>query len=107
VDVEERRMPVRGGLSGPFLKTVALRAVADISAALPIPVIGTGGIMDWMDALAFLLAGATAVQVGTATFIDPFAIPKIVKGIGTYMDSHGIPAVDRIRGLARAQNRAL
>jgi dihydroorotate dehydrogenase (NAD+) catalytic subunit len=107
VDVEERRMPVRGGLSGPFLKTVALRAVADISAALPVPVIGTGGIMDWMDALAFLLAGATAVQVGTATFIDPFAIPRIIKGIATYMDSHGISGVDRIRGAARAQNRAL
>jgi dihydroorotate dehydrogenase (NAD+) catalytic subunit len=60
-----------------------------------------------MDALAFLLAGATAVQVGTATFIDPFSIPKIIKGIGTYMDSHAIPAVDRIRGAARAQNRAL
>jgi len=107
VDVEERRMPVRGGLSGPFLKTVALRAVADISAALPVPVIGVGGIMDWMDALAFLLAGATAVQVGTATFIDPFAIPKIIKGIGTYMDSHAIPTLDLIRGAARAQNRAL
>ena len=107
VDVEERRMPVRGGLSGPFLKTVALRAVADISAALPVPVIGTGGIMDWMDALAFLLAGATAVQVGTATFVDPFAIPKIIKGIGTYMDSHAISGVDQIRGAARAQNRAL
>jgi dihydroorotate dehydrogenase (NAD+) catalytic subunit len=107
VDVEERRMPVRGGLSGPFLKTVALRAVADISAALPVPVIGTGGIMDWMDALAFLLAGATAVQVGTATFIDPFAIPKIIKGIGTYMDSHAISGVDQIRGAARAKNRAL
>ncbi len=85
---------MRGGLSGPFLKPVALRAVADISAALPVPVIGTGGIMDWMDALAFLMAGATAVQVGTATFIDPFAIPKIMKGIDTYMDSHAISRVD-------------
>lgn len=107
VDVEEKRMPVRGGLSGPFLKTVALRAVADISAAVPVPVIGTGGVCDWMDALAFLLAGATAVQVGTATFIDPFAIPKIVKGIGTYMDSHAIPAVDGIRGLARCSESSL
>ena len=106
-DVEERRTPLRGGLSGPFLKSVALRAVADISGAVPVPVIGVGGIMDWMDALAFLMAGAAAVQVGTATFIDPFAIPKIVKGIDVYMTSHAIPAVDRIRGAARGQNRAL
>ena len=58
IDVEERRIPLRGGLSGPFLKPMALRAVADISGAIPVPVIGTGGIMDGSDALAFLMAGA-------------------------------------------------
>ena len=60
--------------------------------------------MDEGDALAFLMAGATAVQVGTATFVDPFAIPKIVDGIDAYLDAHGLSRVDEIRGAARAQN---
>ncbi len=98
VDVRQRRTAIKGGLSGPFLKAAALRAVADISAALPIPVIGVGGIMDWMDAVEFLIAGAAAIQVGTATFIDPFAIPKIVKGIEAYMTGRAIARVDDIRG---------
>lgn len=106
-DVEGRRMAIRGGLSGPFLRPIALRAVADIAAAVPVPVIGTGGIMDAADAVSFLMAGAAAVQVGTATFIDPFAIPKIIKGIADYMDARGINRVDDIRGTARAQDRAL
>jgi dihydroorotate dehydrogenase (NAD+) catalytic subunit len=102
IDVDRMSMPVRGGLSGPFLKPMALRAVADISGALPVPVIGTGGIMDGSDALAFLMAGATAVQVGTATFIDPFAIPNIIRGIDAYLDAHGVPSVGRITGITRA-----
>jgi dihydroorotate dehydrogenase (NAD+) catalytic subunit len=107
VDVEAVNVPLRGGLSGPFLKPMALKAVADISAAIPVPVIGTGGIMDETDALAFLMAGATAVQVGTATFVDPFAIPKIINGMNAYLDMHAISRVDRITGTARAQNRTL
>jgi dihydroorotate dehydrogenase (NAD+) catalytic subunit len=59
--------------------------------------------MDEQDAIAFLMAGATAVQVGTATFIDPFAIPKIIRGIGAYMEDHGIEHPEQIRGSARAQ----
>lgn len=105
IDLEGRRMCARGGLSGPFLKPIALRAVADIASSVPIPVIGTGGIMEASDALAFLMAGASAVQVGTATLIDPFAIPKIIKGIAAYMDSHHIAGIDEIRGEAFAQNR--
>ncbi len=105
IDLEGRRMCARGGLSGPFLKPIALRAVADIASSVPIPVIGTGGIMEASDALAFLMAGASAVQVGTATLIDPFAIPKIIKGIAAYMDSHHIAGIDEIRGEACAQNR--
>jgi dihydroorotate dehydrogenase (NAD+) catalytic subunit len=101
VDAKERCVALRGGLSGPFLKSAALRAVADISGAIPVPVIGVGGIMDWMDAIEFLIAGAAAIQVGTATFVDPFAIPKIVKGIDAYMTGCSIPAVDQIRGAAR------
>lgn len=104
VDIEGRRVGLRGGLSGPFLKPMALRAIADISANVPVPVIGTGGIMDWRDALSFLMAGAAAVQVGTASFLDPFAIPRIVKGMDAYLTARGIPAIDRIIGSARAQS---
>jgi dihydroorotate dehydrogenase (NAD+) catalytic subunit len=103
IDVQKGRVSLRGGLSGPFLKPMALRAVSDITADIPVPVIGTGGIMNEQDAVAFLMAGATAVQVGTATFIDPFAIPKIIRDIGAYMESNGIEHPEQIRGSARAQ----
>ncbi|OPY69862.1 MAG: Dihydroorotate dehydrogenase B (NAD(+)), catalytic subunit [Syntrophorhabdaceae bacterium PtaU1.Bin034] len=103
VDIEKMNIPLRGGLSGPFLKPMALRAVADISKSIPVPVIGVGGIMNDRDALAFLMAGATAVQVGTATFVDPFTIPKIVKGIEAYMEAHHIADIGRITGTARAE----
>ena len=106
VDLEGGRMAARGGLSGPFLRPVALRAVADIASTLPIPIIGTGGIMNTSDALAFLMAGASAVQVGTATLIDPFAIPRIVKGVAEYLDAHRISKIDEIKGKARDQDRA-
>lgn len=102
VDVEKSVMALRGGLSGPFLKPLALRAVADISRSIPIPVIGTGGIMDHRDALSFLMAGAAAVQVGTATFVDPFAIPKIIEGINAFLDARRISRLDEIIGTARA-----
>jgi len=102
VDIESRVMALRGGLSGPFLKPLALRAVADISRSIPIPVIGTGGIMDHFDALSFLMAGAAAVQVGTATFVDPFAIPKIIRGIDAFLDARHISRLDEIIGAARA-----
>ncbi|MGA2110325.1 MAG: dihydroorotate dehydrogenase [Syntrophorhabdales bacterium] len=101
VDIESRVMALRGGLSGPFLKPLALRAVADISRSIPIPVIGTGGIMDHFDALSFLMAGAAAVQVGTATFVDPFAIPKIIRGIDAFLDARHISRLDEIIGAAR------
>ncbi len=102
VDIENGVMALRGGLSGPFLKPLALRAVADISRSIPIPVIGTGGIMDHRDALSFLMAGAAAVQVGTATFVDPFAIPKIIKGIDAFLDARRMSRLDEIVGAARA-----
>lgn len=72
---------VRGGISGPFLKSIALRAVEVCSRILPIPIIGSGGIMCIEDALDFLAAGAKAIQIGTATFLDPWTIPRIVKGL--------------------------
>jgi dihydroorotate dehydrogenase (NAD+) catalytic subunit len=107
IDLEKGRIAARGGLSGPFLKPIVLRAVADIASSVPVPVIGTGGVMDASDALAFLMAGAVAIQVGTATLVDPFAIPKIVKGIAAYMDSHHISRIEEIKGKALAQDRVL
>jgi dihydroorotate dehydrogenase (NAD+) catalytic subunit len=103
IDVERRVVGLRGGLSGPFLKSMAIRAVSDISGNLPIPVIGVGGIMNDRDALAFLMAGASAVQVGTASFIDPFAIPRIIGGIDAYLENHRITQLRQIIGTARAQ----
>ncbi|NLW35311.1 dihydroorotate dehydrogenase [Syntrophorhabdus aromaticivorans] len=101
VDVGKRTIPIRGGLSGPVLKPVALKAVYEISTSFPVPVIGAGGIMDHNDALSFLMAGAKALQVGTATFIDPYAIPKIVKGLGEYLKRCGCPSIGAIVGTAR------
>jgi dihydroorotate dehydrogenase (NAD+) catalytic subunit len=100
VDVEKRTIPIRGGLSGPVLKPVALKAVYEISSSLPVPVIGTGGIMNHNDALSFLMAGAKALQVGTATFIDPYTIPKIVEGLGEYLKRCGCRSVNAIVGAA-------
>jgi dihydroorotate dehydrogenase (NAD+) catalytic subunit len=101
IDVDKMALGIRGGLSGPFLKAMAVRAVADISSAVPLPVIGVGGIMNDLDALAFLMAGACAVQVGTASFVDPFAIPKIINGIDAFLEARRIPGIDRIVGAAR------
>lgn len=89
---------VTGGLSGPALKPVALRIVYQVSGALPIPVIGVGGIRDHRDAIEFVLAGATAVQVGTATFSDPKAIPKVIDGLRSYLWEHGLSSLADIRG---------
>lgn len=98
VDVKKRMVTLKGGFSGPALRPVALRAVHECSKAVPIPVIGVGGIMDAQDALAFFMAGASAVQVGTATFVDPFAIPKIIDGIGAWLDEAGIEGIRTITG---------
>jgi dihydroorotate dehydrogenase (NAD+) catalytic subunit len=100
VDVERRMVPMMGGLSGPVIKPVALRAVYECSKAVNLPIIGAGGIMDTNDALAFFMAGARAIQVGTATFIDPYAIPKIIRGIGEYLDKNGCQGIESIIGIA-------
>ena len=100
VDVAKRTIPIKGGLSGPVLKPVALRAVHDISTTLPVPVIGAGGIMDYWDALAFFMAGAVAVQVGTATFIDPYAIPKIIQELKGYLEKCKLASIRRVVGAA-------
>lgn len=98
----ERRKPVlstvTGGLSGPAVKPVALRMVWQVAQAVRIPVIGLGGIMDWKDAVEFLLAGATAVQIGTANFVDPAVTIKIIDGINEYLDRNNFSSVQDIIG---------
>ena len=86
-----------GGLSGPAIKPVAVRMVYQAAHAVQIPVIGMGGIATWEDAVEFLMAGASAVSVGTAHFRDPQASLKIVDGIRQYMDDFGFTSVDQIR----------
>jgi len=89
---------ITGGLSGPAVKPVALRMVWQVARAVKIPVIGIGGIMNASDAIEFILAGATAVQVGTASFIDPMAPVNILKGIEDYLSAGGFNSPDEIKG---------
>ena len=79
-----------GGLSGPAIHPVAVRMVYEAAHAVSIPVIGMGGVMTWEDAVEMMLAGATAVAVGTATFRDPLAAVKIIDGIEAYLKERGI-----------------
>ncbi|MCR5152148.1 MAG: dihydroorotate dehydrogenase [Prevotella sp.] len=101
IDVERRR-PVlsigTGGLSGPAVKPVALRMVWQTAKAVKIPVIGLGGITTATDAIEFLMAGATAIQIGTANFLDPAVTIKVRDGINTWLDSHGCKSAREIIG---------
>jgi dihydroorotate dehydrogenase (NAD+) catalytic subunit len=99
IDVETRRPKlsnVLGGLSGPAIRPIAVRMVWECHQAVKLPIIGMGGIASARDALEFIIAGATAVQVGTANFVDPFVWRDLVAGVGDYLDRHGIA---RIRDL--------
>jgi dihydroorotate dehydrogenase (NAD+) catalytic subunit len=101
VDVDRMRpalSTITGGLSGPAIKPVALRMVWQVAKAVKIPVMGMGGIMTWADAVEFILAGATAVQIGTATFIDPQAPVKILDGLKAYLEQKGISDIKDIVG---------
>jgi dihydroorotate dehydrogenase (NAD+) catalytic subunit len=101
VDIERQRPVlgnVTGGLSGPAVKPVALRMVWQTVRCLKIPVIGIGGISTAADALEFLIAGATAVEIGTANFIDPAVTIGILDGIEAYMIRHGIGRIDELIG---------
>jgi dihydroorotate dehydrogenase (NAD+) catalytic subunit len=89
---------ITGGLSGPAIKPIAIRMVWEASRAVGIPVIGVGGIMNTQDALEFMLAGATAIEVGTGNFLNPMATVEIVNGIWTYLDKKGISTVKDIIG---------
>jgi dihydroorotate dehydrogenase (NAD+) catalytic subunit len=101
IDAEERRprlSNVTGGLSGPAIKPIALRMVYETARAVKIPIIGMGGIMTAADAVEFLLAGATAVQVGTASYADPRATEKLARGVESWCRSHDIAKVTSLTG---------
>ena len=101
IDAEKRRpvlSTITGGMSGAAVKPIALRMVWQVSKAVNIPVIGLGGIMNWKDAVEFLLAGASAIQIGTANFIDPAVTVKVSEGINDYLDRHGFTSVKDIVG---------
>lgn len=102
IDVERQRpclSTITGGLSGPAVRPVAVRMVWQVAHAVNIPVIGLGGIMDGRDAIEFILAGARAVEVGTANFIDPAVTMKIVDYMNDYCSRHGISDINDIVGL--------
>ena len=101
----EKRTPVlstvTGGLSGAAVKPIALRMVWQTAKAVKIPVVGLGGIMNAQDAIEFLLAGASAVQIGTANFIDPTMSVKVIEGIEDYLKRHKFNDVSEIIGALR------
>ncbi|MFH1297333.1 MAG: dihydroorotate dehydrogenase [Bacteroidota bacterium] len=107
IDADRRRpilSTITGGLSGPAIKPVALRMVWQVSKAVKVPVIGLGGIMTATDAIEFLLAGASAIQVGTANFIDPAISVKMVEGIAAYLLKHGVNDVNELIGGLRTES---
>jgi dihydroorotate dehydrogenase (NAD+) catalytic subunit len=106
IDIETRKPKLTngmGGLSGPAIRPIAVRMVYECAQAVRIPVVGMGGIATAEDAIEFLIAGATAVQVGTANFVDPFIWPKLLDGIGAYLDRHAIARVTDLVGTVRAK----
>ncbi len=91
---------VFAGLSGPGIKPIALRMVYEVAAAVNVPIIGMGGIMNWKDAIEFIMAGADAIQVGSANFIKPDVAIEIIDGIEEYMRREGIKSLTEIKGIA-------
>jgi len=101
IDIDSRRprlSNIVGGLSGPAIRPIAVRMVYECRRAVRIPVIGMGGIASARDALEFIIAGATAVQVGTANFVDPFIWSKILDGLADYMRRHSIERIADLVG---------
>lgn len=101
IDIERRKSRLSigtGGLSGACVKPVALRMVWQVARAVGIPVVGLGGIMNATDAIEFIMAGATAVEIGTANFIDPTTTIRVIEGINEWLDKHGVKDVNEIIG---------
>ena len=101
IDIERRKSRLSigtGGLSGPCVKPVALRMVWQVARAVNIPVVGLGGIMNAADAIEFLMAGVTAVEIGTANFIDPTTTIRVIDGMNEWLDNHGVKDVHEIIG---------
>ena len=101
IDIETRRpriANVTGGLSGPAIKPIAVRMVHEVHRAVSLPIVGLGGIVHARDAVEFLLAGATAVQVGTASYADPRAVENIANGLRTWCSAHGVERVAELTG---------
>ncbi|MBI1976830.1 MAG: dihydroorotate dehydrogenase [Candidatus Omnitrophica bacterium] len=104
IDIEKRKpvlSNITGGLSGPAIKPIALRLVWQVAQAVKVPVIGIGGIMNWKDALEFMMAGATAIQVGTANYINPRVTVEIIEGIDQYLKEQEIQNIRQLIGAAR------
>jgi dihydroorotate dehydrogenase (NAD+) catalytic subunit len=108
IDTETRRPKLSnivGGLSGPAIRPIAVRMVYECRRAVKIPVIGMGGIASARDALEFIIAGATAVQVGTANFVDPFIWSKLLDGLADYMRRHKIARMSDLVGSIDTSSR--
>ena len=108
IDVESRRPAISnivGGLSGPAIRPIAVRMVYECRQAVKIPIVGMGGIASARDALEFLIAGATAVQIGTANFVDPFIWTKLLDGVTEYLQRHNIDRVSDLVGSIDTRTR--
>lgn len=102
IDVDKKKAVfdnVYAGLSGPAVLPLALCLTHKVCRAVSVPVVGLGGISNWKDALCFLMAGATAVQMGTASFADPMAMPKAIEGLKRYCEKEGLDNIAQIRGI--------
>ena len=104
IDIERQTFAIAnktGGLSGPAVKPVAVRMVYQVANAVKIPIIGTGGICTAEDAMEFILAGATAVSIGTANFVNPYTTVEVIDGIEAYMRRHGVEDINELIGLVK------
>lgn len=104
IDIRKRKPVfnnVFAGLSGPCIKPIALRMVYEVAGAVDVPIIGLGGIMNWQDAVEFIMAGADAIQVGSANFPNPTAAIEIIDGIENFLKEEGIKSISDIKGIAR------
>ena len=102
IDINKRKPAfnnVYAGLSGPAVKPIALRMVHEVAKNVDIPVIGLGGISNWQDAIEFIMAGATAIQIGTANFSNPLAGKEIIEGMGNFLKKEGIKDINEIIGI--------